>query len=1063
MVFVTLNYLYSCKGGGGDNAVDEFLDVGNDQNDQQDNQDDGPNVGNSALTFSPSTLDFGDIALSSTDQQTVTLTNASEVTVYLSEFVGESSIFSIASNSCPTGGNAFAPGATCNIDFLFSALTGGLHEATINVTYGVTSGAEDLIAYIEMQGSAGVNPPTGYSLTNVTGTTATISWNDNSQNEVSFEVSRCDGVSCATTFVAAFTDFVAPNTTTYQFTGLTEGAYYRYRVRAVTNVTTSDWLVGTTMITFGGVASVDDNGTGTSDLTGLDCRTITEGAYATISWNAVSDATAYFIYDASGGTNTLLTTVNAPATSTTLTGLTINTAYKLLITVATNKGYNSENSATADITTTDYLPCIVLGKTTPNDTTSTHGLYNPSGVMAYNGKLFVADRYNNRILIWNTYPTSNSDAPDVVIGQSGFGERYLNNTPGNIGTASAQSLREPMDVWAGSVGGTDKMVVADYANNRVLIWNSIPTANYTAADVVIGQGNFSVVNADGGDVTKGLQGPIGVWSDGTKLYIADYSNNRVVIHNTFPTSNFATPDVYLGQSSSTGQTGSCAADGMKTPTGVWSDGSTLIVSQNGCHRATVWYTVPATGNPAALTAIGQTNLTNSSAGTGAVNLKNPYKPRMAGGKLFIADYTNNRVKVWNSLPAAGNHGVASDYVIGRSNTTNGNGLTQSRLQNPQSVAIDGTKVFVADYNNYRILGFNTIPLADDSNADFVIGQNSFTTEVVNDHNDISGTTFDAPEGMAWDGNQFFIADPERNRVLVYDGIPNSWNQNPDYVIGQGNFSLTTAARNQAQVNSPRGICVAGGQLWVPDYNNRRIMVFDLPITSNSPNAQAVLGQTTWTANSSGTGKDRVNQAIACYYDGTKFYVVDRTYDRILIYNSLPTMAGVGDNPAADVIVGTNTGNQTSQNQLYDPWGVYSDGTRLFVGDYNNHRVMVWDPIPVADDANASFYLGGNTNWTSRNSLVSSVGLSGPMGITGVGTKIYVMDRNNGRVMVFDNPTTTNEAASEIYGKTDYLDTLEPADNSVLISSDARTLLKINNRLFLGDYNHSRVIAFPVTP
>lgn len=1051
--FSVILLMIACNGG--NEAVDDFLGV----------DDNGGNgLGNSAISFSPSLLNFGDIGLSTNLTKVVSITNISDKNIFLTNVLGENSFFSITGGNCLLGSGELPVGSTCNVNIQFTALTGGEHQGVFTFNYGTNAGDTELTSTLSLEGSAGVNPPTNIVLTTVSATTAQISWTDNSSNETSFEVSRCSGISCATSFVQDFNDFTPSNATSYIFTGLTEGNYYRFRVRAITGSTQSSWLEGTVMVTFGGITSITDNGTGTSDLTSLDCRQVNEGTYASLSWNNIPDATAYFIYDTSSGSNILLDTITAPASSTILTGLNINTSYDLLVRVATSTGFNSQNSISTNITTTDYLPCIVLGKSNFQSSATPNGLQNPSDVMIYGGKLFAVDRVNNRILIWNTVPSSNTQLPDIVLGQSDFTTTYINNTPSSINSVSAQSLYYPYTVWAGNVGGTDKLIVSDSSNHRVLIWNSIPTTNHQAADVVVGQGNMTLRLTDGGDRTRGLQDPRDAWSDGTKLYVADWSNHRVLIWNNVPTSNFETPDVYLGQANSTDQGSSCATGRFNAPSGVWSDGTKLLVSSYNCHRVAIWDAVPTSGNPSPNTMLGQTSLSASANGNTAVQLRRPYRVRVFGSKIYASDTDNHRIKVWNSFPTSGVHGVASDYVIGFSNTASTNGAAQNRLQSPMGITISGTSVIVADYNNHRLMGYNSIPLADASNADWQFGQYAFNREVINVESSINANNYDYPDGMAYDGNQFFVADTDRHRVLVYNGIPDAWNKNADFVIGQGNFSIDTANRNQAQLRNPRGICIAGGKLWVPDYGNHRVMVFDLPITANSPNATAVLGQTSWTASTSNTGLDRVNNPIACHYDGTNFFVVDRRYDRVLIWNSLPAMTSVTDNPSADVRIGTDTGNQTSQNQFRDPYGIYSDGTKLFVTDANNHRVMVWSTIPVTNDQNADFHIGGNTDWTSRNGLVTSVGLNYPTAVTADSSgRVYVLDTSNGRVMVFDNPNSTNPVASELYGKSSFTDTAEPGDTSLSLSRGTRGILKINNRIFVGDPIHSRILATPISP
>jgi hypothetical protein len=75
---------------------------------------------------------------------------------------------------------------------------------------------------------------------------------------------------------------------------------------------------------------------------------------------------------------------------------------------------------------------IVLGQAdfthaVVTDPPTASSLRGPQGVWIQDGKLFVADSQDYRILIWNTIPTSNNQPADLVLGQSSF----------NVGTQAA--------------------------------------------------------------------------------------------------------------------------------------------------------------------------------------------------------------------------------------------------------------------------------------------------------------------------------------------------------------------------------------------------------------------------------------------------------------------------------------------------------------------------------------------------------------------------------------------------------------------------------------------------
>jgi len=91
--------------------------------------------------------------------------------------------------------------------------------------------------------------------------------------------------------------------------------------------------------------------------------------------------------------------------------------------------------------------------------------------------------------------------------------------------------------WGAHYDGTH-FIVADSSNHRVLIWNSIPTSTQEIPDLVVGQPDLSSNFANNGGVSsRSLNVPLGVFSDGTRLFVAERLNHRVLIWNTIPTSD----------------------------------------------------------------------------------------------------------------------------------------------------------------------------------------------------------------------------------------------------------------------------------------------------------------------------------------------------------------------------------------------------------------------------------------------------------------------------------------------------------------------------------------------
>ena len=118
-------------------------------------------------------------------------------------------------------------------------------------------------------------------------------------------------------------------------------------------------------------------------------------------------------------------------------------------------------------------PDFVSSSLPPNNTPTAKSMRGPQGVWIQNGKLYVADTQNNRVLIYNQIPTSNGAAADVVLGEPNFTTAVEPDLAAQTTSATASNLLNPVSVTSDGV----HLFVTDLGYNRVLIWNTIPTAN----------------------------------------------------------------------------------------------------------------------------------------------------------------------------------------------------------------------------------------------------------------------------------------------------------------------------------------------------------------------------------------------------------------------------------------------------------------------------------------------------------------------------------------------------------------------------------------------------------
>jgi len=157
-----------------------------------------------------------------------------------------------------------------------------------------------------------------------------------------------------------------------------------------------------------------------------------------------------------------------------------------------------------------------------NSSATASGLRNPTGIATDGTVLAIADTDNNRVLIWLHLPTVNGQPADVVVGQPNF-------TSVAAVSPAATSLRAPSGVWIYN----GKLYVADTYDDRVLVYNSIPTKNGVAADQVLGQTSFTafvqpdLTQTTGSSNAVNMQTPVAVTTDGTRLFVADLAENGV--------------------------------------------------------------------------------------------------------------------------------------------------------------------------------------------------------------------------------------------------------------------------------------------------------------------------------------------------------------------------------------------------------------------------------------------------------------------------------------------------------------------------------------------------------
>jgi uncharacterized protein (TIGR03437 family) len=324
--------------------------------------------------------------------------------------------------------------------------------------------------------------------------------------------------------------------------------------------------------------------------------------------------------------------------------------------------------------------------------------------------------------------------------------------PANTSTPENASLNNATAVASDGV----RLAVADTDNNRVLVWNTIPTSNNQHPTLVLGQPDFNTVQQQQQGVVTAttMRGPQGVWISNNKLYVADTQNYRILIWNTFPTTNNQAPDVVLGQPDFTHANGPvpsstappAAANQLLNPVSVTADNSHVFVADLGFNRVLIWNTTSPTTYQNADVVVGQPDFVGSAANNPTV-----CTGLTTGPSTSVTTVTGTVV----TLP----------------------GPCATSLNFPRFALSDGSRLFIADGGNDRVLIYNTIPTTNGVIASNVLGQVTFYTDIVTSQaisivsTQVDNTggvdTTPSPTSLAWDGTNLYVADPFNRRVLLF--------------------------------------------------------------------------------------------------------------------------------------------------------------------------------------------------------------------------------------------------------------------------------------------------------
>lgn len=275
----------------------------------------------------------------------------------------------------------------------------------------------------------------------------------------------------------------------------------------------------------------------------------------------------------------------------------------------------------------------------------------PTGVVQYRDGLAVADAWNHRVLLWKAVPQDSHTPADIVLGQDDIRSMEANR---GRDAPTAATLHWPYGVWSDG----EILFVADTGNRRILIWHSFPTRHGQPADLVLGQLTFTCrdENAGGDPNAMSMRWPHAITLWNGNLCVTDAGNNRIMIWDDIPTEQGLDCQWILGQHTPHLVDHNASlywprAETLNMPYGITNCGSWLLTADTANSRLLGWPQSHLQTGAKAQALAGQPTFNAKGDNQWNFPIREslcwPYSVQACGKTIVVADSGNNRIQLWS--------------------------------------------------------------------------------------------------------------------------------------------------------------------------------------------------------------------------------------------------------------------------------------------------------------------------------------------------------------------------------------------------------------------------------
>jgi fibronectin type 3 domain-containing protein len=233
--------------------------------------------------------------------------------------------------------------------------------------------------------------------------------------------------------------------------------------------------------------------------------------------------------------------------------------------------------------------------------------------------------------------------------------------------------------------------------------------------------------------------PTGIWSDGTTMWIADNSIDKIHAYNV-------ADKVWTGSSK---EFNTLDGAGNNNPYGIWSDGTTMWVADDGDDKIYAY-----NFNTKARDSVKDFNTLSSIGNTAPKGIWSD------GITMWVADSSDEMLYAYNLASKV--RDSAKDFDT----------LDSAGNDDPQGIWSDGITMWVADSRDDKLYAYNMASKARDSAKDF---------------NTLSSAGNDFPIGIWSDNTTIWVADYSDEKLYAYSAFSSAIALNDTGITWGGNY------------------------------------------------------------------------------------------------------------------------------------------------------------------------------------------------------------------------------------------------------------------------------------